>query len=130
VISQLSIDSPVGLVKSVDEKKHIPKLAKLGIRTVGDLLLHLPLGWEDFEVHNRVSQMTPGAEVTFTGTVHSIQRKVTKNRRLAMAEAVVRDEEGNRLHVVWFHQAKVAYRYRPGDRIALAGKVTRNGYTG
>ena len=128
MISGVGPESPIEHVRGVGPKL-AAALRRAGIHTIADLLLHLPFDWEDFESQSRVSDLVPGSNVTFTGTVQSTSTRITHRQRKKMAEAFVRDADGTRMKVIWFNQLGLAHHYRPGDGIALAGKVTYNSYS-
>ncbi|HEX6488513.1 MAG TPA: ATP-dependent DNA helicase RecG [Candidatus Dormibacteraeota bacterium] len=125
---RLTPTAPVGVVKGVGPE-YEKRLGRLGIATVRDLLLNLPWRWEPYVRIELLSQLQPGEQATFVGTVKSIRAENSRYKRLKMAKAEIKDAAGATLNVVWFNQSKLAYRYKPGMRIALAGKVVR-GYGG
>ena len=68
---------PSALDASVEQLAEVgPKTArlleKLGIRTVRDLLVTLPFGWESF-VESPISELVPGAQASVVGTILSIK---------------------------------------------------------
>jgi ATP-dependent DNA helicase RecG len=98
------------------------RLARLGIDTVRDLLLHLPYDFNDYGEPRPVAGLVPGDHATVVGTLDSISfRKARNNPKLDMAEGVLRDDEGGALEVVWFNQPWLRGKLRAGQRIAVAG---------
>src|SRR5437879_13001417 len=101
--SGLRLDSPVSSLPrctSADARR----LERLGLRTVHDLLLHLPFGWEDFGEGVMISELRPGERATVVGTVANIAAKRTPRQRRMLAEARLVDGEGATLKVCWFDQ--------------------------
>ena len=47
------------------------QLAKLGIETIGDLLLHVPRGYNDRRMITPVRRLVPGEEANVSGTIVS-----------------------------------------------------------
>jgi len=125
---RLTPESPVRDVKGVGEKFE-KLLNKVGIATVRDLLLNLPFRWEPYVRVELLSELRPGEQATFVGTVKSIRAEGARYQKIKMAKAEIRDAAGQVLSVVWFHQPRLAYRYRAGERIAVAGQVVL-GYRG
>lgn len=125
---RLSLDSPVRDVRGVGPRFE-KLLAKVGVFSARDLLLNLPFRWEPYVRVELLSELRPGEQATFVGTVKSIRAEGSKYQRVKMAKAEIRDAAGQALNVVWFHQPRLAYRYRSGDRIAVAGQVVQ-GYRG
>src|SRR5438067_1620122 len=100
------------------------RLARLGIRTVRDLLLHLPYTFDDYGEPRPVAGLAAGSHATVVGTLASVSfRRARNNPRLDMAEGVLRDEEGGALNVVWFNQPWLRKTLKPGQRIAIAGEL-------
>jgi ATP-dependent DNA helicase RecG len=123
----LRLDSPVERLPRVTATE-VKLLRRLGLETVRDLLLHLPFGWDSFGGPTAVAQLPPGQQATVIVTVTSIQAKTMRFKKKRLAEASVVDEHGGRLKVTWFNQPYLAERIRPGDRLALAGVVSRSKY--
>jgi ATP-dependent DNA helicase RecG len=125
---RLTLESPVSQVRGVGPTFE-KALARLGILTVRDLLLNLPFRWEPYVRVERLAELQPGEQATFVGTVKSIRAEGSRYQRVKMAKAEIRDAAGQVLNVVWFNQPRLAYRYRSGDRIAVAGLVV-SGFRG
>src|SRR2546425_5765661 len=105
------------------------RLAKLGIRTVRDLLLTLPFGWESYE-SAQIDALVPGRQASVVGTVLSIKQVTTRFRKMQLTEALVGDEAGTEMRVVWFKNPYIVKNLREGDRVALAGQVKSGRYGG
>ncbi len=99
------------------------KFRKFGIRTVEDLLYHLPFRYEDRRSLSTIRQLHVGDVASVTGEItHLAERYVGRNQRRIL-EGVLRDETGL-LALTWYHQ--VAYfrsRYQVGQRCLVHGKV-------
>jgi ATP-dependent DNA helicase RecG len=78
-------------------------LAKLGIRTVGDLLLHRPRRYEDRRKLVSIRDIELGVPVTVAGTVVASGVKWYQQRRKSVFEFVLDDGTG-RLHCRWWRQ--------------------------
>src|SRR5438093_178860 len=105
------------------------RLAKLGIKTVRDLLLTLPFGFETYGGPTEIATLEPGTQATVVGIVTSVTAKITRNRRMRLTGAVLGDGSGGKLRIAWFNQMYLAKQLHKGDRIAVAGTVKR-GYAG
>src|SRR5438477_492303 len=105
------------------------RLEKLGVKTIRDLLLTLPFGWESYGGPATISSLEPGTQATVVGRVKSIAPKITRHRRMKLTEAVIEDDGGAPIRVAWFNQPFVAKQLHRGDRVAIAGTVKR-GYVG
>src|SRR5204863_14295 len=108
-----------------------PKLAaaaaELGIETVGDLLLHVP---RDYRVRTK-----PGLfvvcrireEATVLAEVRTVRVRPTRRRNLRIVEAGIADASGQ-AKALWFNQAWLAERLRPGTRVLLRGRLERGDF--
>jgi ATP-dependent DNA helicase RecG len=125
--SRLTLDSPVSALPKVRPLDH-KRLDALGIKTVRDLLLHLPFAWEEFGEPKAIAELTDGSLATVTGTIRQIAPKVSKYKGLRLTQAVLVDGADDELNVVWFNQPWVAGQLHRGDRVALAGTVKATRY--
>jgi len=123
-----SLDASVETLKTIGPT-NAGRLAKLGIRTVRDLLLTLPFGWESYE-SAQIDTLVPGRHASVVGTVLSIKQVTTKFRKMQLTEATVGDEAGTEMRVVWFKNPWIVKNLRTGDRVALAGQVKSSRYGG
>ena len=100
-----------------------PRLAKMGIETVRQLLYHFPRRHIDFSRTDPVSALVPGQDHTIVGTVWEAKEvRVGAGGRRRAAQAVVGDETGN-VRIVWWNQPYVARTLKRGSRIAVSGRV-------
>ncbi|HVD46382.1 MAG TPA: ATP-dependent DNA helicase RecG [Candidatus Limnocylindria bacterium] len=119
---------PVGLTSPVDAVPKLgpadaAKLAKLGIATVRDLLLHLPFDWDEYGEPTAVAKLIDGRQATVIGTVTTISARRSKYKKMALTEATLQDDSGGALKLVWFNQPYMAKQLPKGERIAVAGMV-------
>ncbi|MEZ5156030.1 MAG: ATP-dependent DNA helicase RecG [Solirubrobacterales bacterium] len=94
--------------------------ARIGIGTIGDLIGHFPHDWIDRSIVTPIAGLVPGRTATVLAEVRSSRLRPTRRRNLRIVEARVTDGSGT-LDVVWFNQAWVADRLKPGLRILLSG---------
>ena len=125
---------PRALDASVDTLKDVgpanaKKLARVGVKTVRDLLLTLPFGWETY-TETPIARLAPGAQASVVGTIVEIKQVYTHRRRIRLVEATVNDDSGVQLRVVWFHSPFILRQLHPGDRVAFAGVVEKSRYLG
>src|SRR3989344_5250702 len=105
-------------------RRIIPALKRLGIRTLRDLLFHFPLRYDDFSNEKNIAGIFPGETVTVRGVIEKISVHQTFRKRMALTEAVVRDETG-KIKVVWFNQPFLAKNLKEGFLVRLSGKVAK-----
>ena len=108
-----------------------PKLAEaaaeLGIESLGDLLWHVPHGHRERADVREVADLRIGEEATVLVSVRNARVRPTRRRNLKIVEANVADASGP-MKAVWFNQAYLAERLRPGTPLLLNGKLERNGF--
>lgn len=98
------------------------KLKRLGITTVGELLNHFPVRYEDFSQIYPIADLEPGQQATVRGVVESVDLRHSFRRRMAVVEAKIRDDSGV-VRAVWFNQPYVKNVLRPGLLVNLSGKI-------
>jgi len=102
------------------------KLAKLGLRTLRDLLLYAPHRYESAVPERPISDLLAGEEATISGEVQRVSVRRPR-RNLAIVQARVADGS-DEITAVWFNQAWLAERLQPGTRVRLRGRLERNGF--
>jgi ATP-dependent DNA helicase RecG len=101
-------------------------LEKLGIRTWGDLIEHLPHAHRDRRDVRLIGQLALGEEATVAVAVRSVGVRPMRDRRRKRVEARVFDESGPAL-AVWFNQPWIARQLGEGAAVLLHGKLRRRG---
>ncbi|MBI4414885.1 MAG: ATP-dependent DNA helicase RecG [Candidatus Kerfeldbacteria bacterium] len=101
------------------------RLVKLNIRTIADLLCHVPLRYEDLRHLSAIAALRDGERTTIQGTIRSIASRRTPRKRMVLTEAVVNDDSGA-LSVVWFHKPYLDRTLPKGTRVVLSGRVARS----
>jgi len=120
------LDAPVDILKNLGPT-NAARFEKLGIRTVRDLLLALPFGWEEY-TPAPIAALQPGKQASVVGTVLSIKSVLTRVRRMKLTEATIQDDAGAEMRVVWFNNPYVLKNLHRGNRVALAGMVKGSRY--
>jgi ATP-dependent DNA helicase RecG len=120
---------PEGLGRSLDTIPGVGpsqrgKLAKLGLRTVRDLLEHRPRDYQQAVGETPISSLFGEEEAVIAGEVRRVSIRPTR-RRLTVLKAAVRDESGE-ISAVWFNQPWLADKLQPGTRLRLRGQLRRN----
>ncbi len=103
--------------------EHQKALKRLGIATIGDLLYHLPVRYDDINDTQSVVGLQKGSEAIIYGQIGGLKaRKAWKSRR-PIAEGWVEDGTA-RIKVMWFNQPYLAKMLHDGMYVKLTGKVT------
>ena len=125
---QLSLDSPVTVLKGVGPAM-ADKLARLDIRTVGDLLYLLPRRYEDLRNVKRIAELTNGEVAVVRGSVLGARLAGGFGRgRRKVFEAVLADDSGTvSLKYFQFGLERLKKLLAPGTRLLVAGEVSEFG---
>ena len=115
-----ALDEDIARLKYVSGKRE-EALRRLGIRTVGDLLLHIPHRYLDFTRSWSIEMAPIGTVCTIIATVDRIVQKQPRPR-MQVTEVSLVDETGV-LQVAFFRQPWIAQQLKQGDRLAVMGKV-------
>lgn len=110
-------------VKGVGPAKMII-LARLGIRTIEDLLNFFPRRYEDRRQVTPIMQLKEGEAQTISGRILIKGQGRSWYTRKAMTQVTVDDGSG-RLRCVWFNQPYLANYFKSGKHIVCHGKVER-----
>lgn len=127
--------TPVGLGDSVYRLRWVTertfprnKLKRLGVRTVGDLIYHLPNRHEDFANIQKISELKPGEEQTVITTVWDVSAKRVRPN-LWSVHAVLGDETGN-ITATWFRRGHRNRQPLMADSLQREGQIVFSGKVG
>ncbi len=101
-------------------------LAKLGVRTVRDLLYHFPARYESAGQTGTIAGVAAGADVTLYGTVRKPDIRRTWKSRRPIAEAWLEDASG-KIKMMWFSQPYIAKTLHDGMVVKVSGRVGGTG---
>lgn len=114
------LDTPVMYLTGVGPRR-AEQLARLNIRTAGDLLYHVPRRYEDASTVARISALEPGMDATVLGRV--VSKGVLPTRKgLRIFQAVLRDDSGL-IEVAWPGQPFLDRSISKGDVLLVVGHV-------
>lgn len=115
------LSTPITAVRSVGARS-AARLAKLGIRTVRQLLWHLPSRYEDYSQAVPIANVTPGEKQSIQGEVIAIASRHIWPRRMTITTATLQDTTGA-IRAVWFNQPYLEETLAQGTTVSVAGKV-------
>jgi|HubBroStandDraft_2_1064218.scaffolds.fasta_scaffold08822_2 ATP-dependent DNA helicase RecG len=105
-------------------KKMTAGLSTLGLRTVGELLEHLP---SDSREARTVAALRAGEQATVAVQVRAISARPVRRRGMRpLVEATVFDATAT-MRATFFNQPWLVERYPPGTRLLLHGKADARG---
>jgi ATP-dependent DNA helicase RecG len=97
-------------------------LAEAGVRTIEDLLFHLPFRYEDRSRFLPIAALLPGVRGTVRGSVIAASLRRTRRRGLTLFEAIVQDQSGA-IPAVFFNQPYLKTLLQPGREVILHGEA-------
>ena len=115
-----SLDSPITVLKGISPTL-AAKFAKLGVKTIREMLYFFPRRHLDYTQMKPISELEKDQEQTIVATVWEAHTAALGWRK--STEATVADDTGT-VRVVWFNQPYLAKRLRTNAQIVLSGKVS------
>lgn len=100
-------------------------LAKLGLKTLRDLLFHFPARYEAIGELKKIRDLREGERASVIAEVMAVKPEKTWKKKVRLAEGIVRDETGL-LQVVWFNQPYIANILKPQTAARFSGRVSKN----
>src|SRR5213592_1481396 len=117
----LTLTSPVKFLKGVGPKR-AEALQRLGIRTAGDLLYHVPHRYLDATTVTPLARAAVNQEVTCVGRVVSTGVLQTRRRGLRVFHAVLKDASGL-LECAWPGRPFLERQIKKGQLLLVTGPV-------
>src|SRR5258706_11569964 len=115
-----SLSDPVRFMSGVGPEM-ARRLGRLDIRTVRDLLFHVPRAYRDRRLITPIAFLRPNEEASVLGTLRTV-RVERRFRGRRDVSGVIQDETGT-LRAVWFNQPFVERALTAGDRYYFSGPV-------
>lgn len=121
----MTLGTPIENLKYVG--RNLPRLKKLGIKTVKDLLYHFPARYDDWTEQGKIEDVKPNEKISLIGKVAKIENKRIFPRRMVLTTASIEDETG-KVKAVWYNQPFLVSTIKPGRLISVSGKVKLDKY--
>jgi ATP-dependent DNA helicase RecG len=116
------LQTPLRFLKGIGPKR-AEELEKFGLKSVEDLLYHLPFRYEDRREIKKIRDATVGRDETFVGELRRLQKRYNPRRRARLLVASLADDTGV-LGLVWYRApAYLGDSLSPGQRLLVHGKV-------
>ena len=115
------LQTPLQFIKGVGPRR-AEELANAGLEVLSDLLLRLPLRYENRHSFQEIAELKPGETVTVAGNVLSSGVRTTKRRSFSIFEALIGDSTGQ-IRAVFFNQSFLKGVLATHQKIVLFGKV-------
>ena len=113
--------APVGSLWGVGGER-AAQLARLGIVTVGDLLLHAPRRYEDRRHFRKIAELTRDEAFTARGTIVAQGLKRFRGGSKSVFEFIL-DDGSARLHCRWWNLPFMEKYFEVGDEVFVFGKL-------
>ncbi|MGD2164456.1 MAG: ATP-dependent DNA helicase RecG [Anaerolineae bacterium] len=114
------LDSPVTVLHGIGAKRQ-ERLARLGVRTIRDMLTFLPRRYDDYSQLKPINRLEYGEEVTIIARVQDAHVRETRGGQ-RLFKATLDDGTGS-LEVTWFNQPYLANKIKPSQQIVISGQV-------
>jgi len=114
------LDSPVTALQGVGPQQ-AKRLAKLGVRTIRDMLHLFPRRHDDYSQLKPINRLEYGEEVTIIAQVWDAGARETRGGG-KLFKATLSDGTGL-IEITWFNQPYLADKIRRGQQIVISGKV-------
>jgi ATP-dependent DNA helicase RecG len=115
----LELSTPIKFVKRIGERV-AEGLAQRDIHTVEDFLYHLPFRYEDRLNPQPIASLTAGTMASIIGEVRG--SALLRTRSGQMFEMTLGQGLGT-VKCIWFHGAYLKDKFKPGQMIAVYGKL-------
>ncbi|HEX9263939.1 MAG TPA: ATP-dependent DNA helicase RecG [Candidatus Binatia bacterium] len=103
--------------------KRAAQLESFGLKTINDLLYHLPFRYEDRRRIQKLSTAVSGEESSFVGRLLALQKRYIPRRRSQMLLATLQDDTGS-IDLVWYRAPGfLANNLANGQMLLVHGKV-------
>ena len=99
------------------------RLENLGLHRIRDLIYHFPFRYDDFSHVTSSLEAQVGEKVTLQGEIWSIRNIYTKTRKV-LTMAVFNDGTAP-IQLTWFNSQFLIRSIKVGDRLQIAGKLTK-----
>jgi ATP-dependent DNA helicase RecG len=117
-----ALGAPIQYLKGVGPKR-AAQLESFGLKTVEDLLYHLPFRYEDRRQIHKIAAAVPGQEASFIGRLIALQSRYIPRRRSQMLLGTLRDDSAS-IDLLWYRAPKFLVDGLVKDQILLVhGKV-------
>ena len=117
----ITLSTPLGEFRGVGPER-VELLARLGLRTVHELLLHRPRRYEDRRQFKTIAELVKGEAATTHGKIVAMGVKRWKLGTRARFEFILEDGTA-RLHCRWWNQVFMENYFHVGDEVLVFGKV-------
>ena len=117
----MNLSDPITVVPHVGDV-YAKRLTNLDIKTVHDLIYHIPRKYDDLRKITSIAKARVGEKVTIQGTVKSFKNQFTKIGK-KIQNVVLTDVSGE-IEVIWFNQMFLSRAIKTGDHLSMSGEIS------
>ncbi len=121
----MKLEDNIQFIKGVGEKR-AKVFEKLGIRTVSDLLYHLPRDYEDRSEIKDICELIDGETVCIKGRLTASPRSFRSRNRLIVTQTTVSDGTGI-MKITWFNSQFIENQLKGEGEFVFYGTATYKG---
>ncbi len=122
-----SLETEIQFLKGIGPRL-APLFGKLGVKTVADLLFHVPRRYEDRRNIPPIRSVRPGQHATVRGELIEVS-SATKGRGMVIIKATIADESGQ-INLTWFNQPWIGKKLREYKGEILAYGMVKEAHYG
>ncbi|MFN2582207.1 MAG: ATP-dependent DNA helicase RecG [Candidatus Dormibacteria bacterium] len=115
-------DAPVTVLDRLGDMQR-QRLERLGIRTLRDLLYHLPFRYEDTRDVVPLAGLQPGDTQTARVRVAAVSGPYQSPRRRTLLTEATLDDDTGHATAIWFGNQHIDKRLHQGDDVVISGTV-------
>lgn len=112
---------PLRMLRGVGPEREV-QLARLGLQTVEDLLLHRPRRYEDRRHFRTIRELQADEPATTRGTIVALGLKTFSRGEKSVFEIILEDGTA-RLHCRWWNLPFMQNYFAQGDEVFVFGKL-------
>ncbi|MBC7226610.1 MAG: ATP-dependent DNA helicase RecG [Thermoflexales bacterium] len=114
------LKAPLTAIRGVGAKQ-AERLARLGLRTIRDVLYFFPRRYDDYSCLKPINRLEYGEDVTIIARVWEAGTRESRSG-MPIFKAILTDGTGF-IEATWFNQPFLSERIRPGQQIVVSGRV-------
>lgn len=115
------LTTPIQYLKGIGPKR-AEQFARIGVKTVGDLLFLVPRRYLDRSQILPISRLRVGDEATVIGRILGATARRTRQGK-DLVQILVRDGS-DVIEVLWFNRPDLKERFKAGQQILISGRVS------
>ena len=123
----MDIASPITSVKGIGEKTQ-KAFAKMGVYTVGDILLHFPRDYVKFPEITDIDELN-NVNVSSTYAIHAVIKKAPVVKNTARMQITLQDigSPGHMIQLVWYRMPYLKAQLVQGRHLIFYGHIKSKG---